>query len=77
LRQLTETFGTEWAQQTIIPKVVEMRHHANYLYRMTTLFSLNVCIAHDAAIKPCMARALLCSLFAADGQWQRTFLFIV
>ena len=43
LRQLTETFGVEWAQETIIPKVLSMARHPNYLYRMTTLFAINVC----------------------------------
>lgn len=42
LRQLTETFGVEWAQETIIPKVLSMCRHPNYLYRMTTLFAINV-----------------------------------
>ncbi|KAJ3020024.1 hypothetical protein HKX48_001439 [Thoreauomyces humboldtii] len=40
LKKLTEVFGVEWAQQAIIPKILEMAIHENYLYRMTTVFAL-------------------------------------
>ncbi|GAA5870166.1 hypothetical protein JCM1840_001581 [Sporobolomyces johnsonii] len=40
LRKLTEVFGVEWAKETIIPKVVEMGHNVNYLFRMTTVFAI-------------------------------------
>ena len=43
LRKLTEVFGVEWAKTTIIPKVLNMAQHANYLYRMTTIFAITVC----------------------------------
>jgi len=42
LKKLTETFGIEWAQNTIIRKVLAMCAHPNYLYRMTTLFAISV-----------------------------------
>lgn len=42
LRKLTEVFGVDWAKQTIIPKVLAMGTHPNYLYRMTTIFSITV-----------------------------------
>ncbi|KAJ3028266.1 hypothetical protein HDV00_010537 [Rhizophlyctis rosea] len=42
LRKLTEVFGVEWAKQAIIPKILEMGRHSNYLYRMTTVFALTV-----------------------------------
>jgi serine/threonine-protein phosphatase 2A regulatory subunit A len=42
LRKLTEVFGVEWAKQTIIPKVLAMGQHSNYLYRMTTIFAITV-----------------------------------
>jgi len=42
LQQLTETFGVDWAKEVIFPKVLSMCDHPNYLYRMTTLFSINV-----------------------------------
>merc|ERR1711971_359328 len=35
-------FGTDWAQQTVIPKVVAMARDQNYLHRMTCLFCINV-----------------------------------
>jgi hypothetical protein len=42
LRKLTEVFGVEWARTTIIPKVIAMATHPNYLYRMTTCFAITV-----------------------------------
>merc|ERR1711916_98502 len=41
LRRLTENFGDEWARNSIIPKVLSMCRHPNYLYRMTTLFAVS------------------------------------
>ncbi|GBB86608.1 hypothetical protein RclHR1_00130049 [Rhizophagus clarus] len=40
LKKLTEVFGVEWAKTTIIPKVLAMGNHPNYLYRMTTIFAI-------------------------------------
>ncbi|KAH9982789.1 ARM repeat-containing protein [Lactifluus volemus] len=37
LKKLTEVFGVEWARTQIVPKVVNMGSHPNYLYRMTTV----------------------------------------
>jgi len=42
LKKLTEVFGVEWAKTTIIPKVLAMGNHPNYLYRMTTIFAITV-----------------------------------
>ena len=42
LKQLTEVFGVEWASEAIIPKVMAMGQHPNYLYRMTTCFAISV-----------------------------------
>ncbi len=42
LKKLTEVFGVEWATNTIIPKVLSLYTHPNYLYRMTTLFAISV-----------------------------------
>lgn len=44
LKKLTEVFGVEWANEAIIPKVMAMGAHPNYLYRMTTCFAITVCI---------------------------------
>ncbi|KAI9770113.1 MAG: Polyamine N-acetyltransferase 1 [Geoglossum simile] len=41
LKKLTEVFGVEWARSTIIPKVMTMGSHPNYLYRMTTCFAIS------------------------------------
>ncbi|KAL7413348.1 armadillo-type protein [Mrakia frigida] len=40
LKKLTEVFGVEWASRTIIPQVLAMGTHPNYLYRMTTVFAI-------------------------------------
>jgi len=42
LKKLTEVFGVEWANQAIVPKVMNMGEHSNYLYRMTTCFAVSV-----------------------------------
>jgi serine/threonine-protein phosphatase 2A regulatory subunit A len=42
LKKLTEVFGVEWASEAIIPKVMAMGAHPNYLYRMTTCFAITV-----------------------------------
>jgi serine/threonine-protein phosphatase 2A regulatory subunit A len=40
LKKLTEVFGVAWAKEAIIPKVMAMGQHPNYLYRMTTCFAI-------------------------------------
>ena len=42
LKKLTDVFGVDWAKGTILPQIVEMGKHPNYLYRMTTVFSITV-----------------------------------
>lgn len=42
LKKLTEVFGVDWANEAIIPKVMAMGAHPNYLYRMTTCFAITV-----------------------------------
>lgn len=42
LKKLVEKFGPDWAQNTVIPKVLAMSRDQNYLHRMTCLFSVNV-----------------------------------
>jgi serine/threonine-protein phosphatase 2A regulatory subunit A len=49
LKKLTEVFGVEWASEAIIPKVMAMGNHPNYLYRMTTCFAISV----RTALPPC------------------------
>lgn len=41
LKKLTEVFGIDWAKDAIIPKVMAMGQHPNYLYRMTTCFAVS------------------------------------
>ncbi|CCM01981.1 uncharacterized protein FIBRA_04054 [Fibroporia radiculosa] len=42
LKKLTEVFGVDWAKVQIVPKVVGMGQHPNYLYRMTTVQAITV-----------------------------------
>lgn len=42
LKKLTEVFGVEWAKNVIVPKVLAMANHPNYLYRMTTVMAVTV-----------------------------------
>ena len=51
IRRLIEVFGLEWAQNTIIPKILNFYSHQNYLYRMTTLLAISaLCAVVGAAI---------------------------
>ena len=45
LKKLTEVFGVEWAQTAIVPKVMGMGQHPNYLFRMTTVQAITVRMA--------------------------------
>jgi serine/threonine-protein phosphatase 2A regulatory subunit A len=49
LKKLTEVFGVEWARTQIVPKVVNMGTHPNYLYRMTTVQAIGVCLSNFVA----------------------------
>ncbi|PAV22400.1 ARM repeat-containing [Pyrrhoderma noxium] len=40
LKKLTEVFGVEWSRSTIVPKVLAMGSHPNYLFRMTTVLAI-------------------------------------
>ena len=42
LKKLTEVFGVEWAKVAIVPKVMGMGSHPNYLFRMTTVQAITV-----------------------------------
>lgn len=71
LRKLTEVFGVDWANEAIIPKVMAMGNHPNYLYRMTTCFAISVSITQsmhveilDAHPGPMHASASKASSFA-------------
>ena len=46
LKRLVEKFGVEWAQQAIIPKVIQMANDQNYLHRLTCLFCINVSVTN-------------------------------
>ncbi|TFK77088.1 ARM repeat-containing protein [Pluteus cervinus] len=64
LRKLTEVFGVDWARTTIVPKVINMGQHPNYLFRMTTVQalttispSLNLDIVRSDVIEPLLILA--------------------
>jgi serine/threonine-protein phosphatase 2A regulatory subunit A len=42
LKKLTDVFGVDWAKVQIVPKVMGMGQHPNYLYRMTTVQAITV-----------------------------------
>jgi serine/threonine-protein phosphatase 2A regulatory subunit A len=46
LSQLVTIFGPEWAEEKLIPSIMEMRRNPNYLYRMTALFFVNQVAEH-------------------------------
>lgn len=60
LKKLTEAFGVEWAKVQIVPKVVGMGQHPNYLYRMTTVQAITVSaryfpLSRTCDDEPCLA----------------------
>ncbi|KAG1757558.1 ARM repeat-containing protein [Suillus lakei] len=64
LKKLTEVFGVDWAKVQIVPKVMGMGQHPNYLYRMTTVQaittiapSLNLAIVQAEIIGPLLQLA--------------------
>jgi serine/threonine-protein phosphatase 2A regulatory subunit A len=42
LKKLTEVFGVDWGRTAIVPKVMGMANHPNYLYRLTTVQAITV-----------------------------------
>ena len=73
VRKLVEKFGSDWAQQTVIPKVMTMSRDQNYLHRMTCLFCVNVspplhcCMLYifTKLVRECILPVLLLYLQAA------------
>lgn len=52
LKKLSEVFGVEWAKSSIVPKVMNMATHPNYLYRLTTVQAITVCSSLGAHCNP-------------------------
>ena len=64
LKKLIDVFGIEWANQAVIPQVLENAKHTNYLYRMTVLYSIVAMapVVRDRAATTAEAcKRLLCS----------------
>ena len=40
LSELTKVFGVEWSAENIVPKVMLLYGHSNYLFRLTALASV-------------------------------------
>ena len=59
LKKLTEVFGVEWARFTIVPKVMGMGAHPNYLFRMTTVQAITVNLFQLNSSPTLMADTLL------------------
>jgi serine/threonine-protein phosphatase 2A regulatory subunit A len=59
LKKLTEVFDVAWANEAIIPKVMAMGQHPNYLYRMTTCFAISVSFKASTFSFPNTCRPLL------------------
>ncbi|KAI5898281.1 ARM repeat-containing protein [Schizophyllum commune H4-8] len=64
LKKLTDVFGVEWARTSIVPKIMSMGQHPNYLFRMTTVQaittiapSLSIDIIRSDIIDPLLQRA--------------------
>lgn len=69
LKKLTEVFGVDWAQQHIVPKILALSSHQNYLHRMTTLFAITVrlfCIVYtfSQALAPVVGADVISNTFS-------------
>ncbi|KAF5390253.1 hypothetical protein D9757_002913 [Collybiopsis confluens] len=42
LKNLTDVFGVEWSRTAIVPKIMGMGQHPNYLFRMTTVQAITI-----------------------------------
>ena len=40
LKELTNIFGSQWAERNIIKKLTDLRNEVNYLHRLTALFGM-------------------------------------
>lgn len=47
LKKLSDVFGCDWAKESILPRIIETAQNENYLYRMTTLFTLTVSLQKE------------------------------
>jgi len=72
LKNLTDVFGVEWAREAIVPKVMGMGKHPNYLFRMTTVQAITVRGLADLAsrllifLKQIIAPSLTLPIVRAD-----------
>ena len=51
LKNLTEVFGVDWAKTAIVPKIMGMGSHTNYLFRMTTVQAITVSLVFSCVFK--------------------------
>jgi len=54
MKKLAEEFGAEWAQNTIIPEILQLINNPNYLHRQTILKAI-------AALAPIVGTDITCS----------------
>jgi hypothetical protein len=82
-KKLIQIFGIEWATKSIIPQILNFHSHSNYLYRMTTLFCIQVCYAHTC-ILACLhmkhhtflSLLLVLAICILQSSYSCTFLFV-
>ncbi|KAL4228740.1 protein phosphatase 2 [Mactra antiquata] len=67
LKNLVEKFGSEWAQATVIPKVLAMARDQNYLHRMTCLFCFNLLAELDELDKSVIEKQMLPTICGMAG----------
>lgn len=59
LKKLCDQFGLTWTQTHVVPRVVAMCAHTNYLYRLTSLHAVQVLSAADVLTVEVLSTTLL------------------
>jgi serine/threonine-protein phosphatase 2A regulatory subunit A len=59
IKNLSQLFGDEWAEQQIVPQIHIMATHSHYLQRMTSIYACQVLIENFSTKNPEMCRKLV------------------
>ena len=70
MQRLAQEFGSDWAQQHLVPHILAMAKNGNYLYRMTVLASLAQLAPH-VSVDVCCNSMLPVVLAAAKDRCVR------
>ena len=65
LAKLTEAFGHQWSTEQIVPKVVALYGHSNYLFRLTSLASIH---ALSSRIEPSVFQNVMLPVLLKSSQ---------